>query len=112
MADNPRDPFERGGVDTVRILAIAGGLLIFLGISMSALAWAYFAIVPAEAIAPAHLPTPEVRPDERQQIHISLEQQRRRLNQGAIPIDRAMAAIAAKGAHAYDPIAPTGQEKP
>jgi hypothetical protein len=112
MADNIRDPFERGGVDTVRILAIAGGLLIFLGISMSALAWTYFAVVPAETIVPAHLPAPEVRPDERREIHASLEQQRRRLDQGAIPIEHAMAAIVAKGAHAYDPITPTGREKP
>ena len=112
MARGTRDPLERGGVDTLRVVAIAAGLLVFLGVSMAVLAWIYFAAVPAEAIAPAHLPAPEATPDQGLQIQALLEQQRQRLNAGAIPIDRAMAAVAAKGAHAYDPVTMPTQAQP
>jgi hypothetical protein len=112
MAESTRDPLERGGVDTLRVVAIAVGLLVFLAVSMAVLAWIYFAAVPAEAIAPAHLPAPEATPDQGQQIHALLEQQRQRLNTGAMPIDKAMAAVAAKGAQAYDPVTAPAQGQP
>ncbi|HEX3809537.1 MAG TPA: hypothetical protein VHW02_07520 [Rhizomicrobium sp.] len=51
-------------------------------------------------------PAPAVIPDERAQRLALQAAQRRQLNGagGRMPIDRAMKAIAAKGAHAFDPV--------
>jgi hypothetical protein len=57
---------------------------------------------------PQPFPAPQVSTGERQERLDLEEAQRRALNgaEGRLPIDRAMAAIVARGSRAYDPLEP------
>jgi hypothetical protein len=81
----------------VLLVAVAFGLMLFFPNRIGV------RFVPHSAF-----PAPAVVPDERAQ-RLALEaRQRRALNgaDGRLPIEQAMREIAARGAHAFDPVAP------
>lgn len=112
-SDNFDDGFESPRLPARPFVIIAAGIVIFLALGLGGL-WTVFALdVPNRRAEPAISPPPprlESKPArDLQQTRLA---QRARLNAagaGEIPIDKAMAIIAARGASAYDPIAATGR---
>lgn len=97
---------EPPAVRTRSVLLITAGILV----ALTAIAWGlelFFAERVGVAIVyRAPFPAPGVTPDEREE-RAMLERKQRDLLGGAggrMPIEQAMRAIAAKGAHAFDPI--------
>jgi hypothetical protein len=99
------------------IAAIATGLIVFLAASLGLLWLFYHAHTGGlGAIQAKPFPAPGVVTDTAATLHALQQGQRERLHGYAwvdrdrqivhVPIERAMAAIAAKGAEAYGPVAP------
>jgi len=102
-------------VDTRRVVLVATGIVLFLGLSMAVLAGIFFAVVPSQrAEAPQEFPQPRLRAHPSADLQQYLAKQREALNGYrwansdhslvAIPIERAMALIAERGAKGYEPI--------
>jgi hypothetical protein len=121
MSDHTeRDPLEPTAIDAKRIVFVAASVLVFLGASIGMLAFAYYTLVPRGG-PPAlrDFPQPRLEAQPGAELQQYLAEQRERLNRYhwansdhsvvAIPIDRAMAIIAARGAGAYAPLAPQPQ---
>jgi hypothetical protein len=117
MSDEARtEHLEPGSVNTRRVVMAAGGSLALLAGSIVALGLVFYAVVPAN-----HTPTVRQFPKPRQEahpaaeLHALLARQREELNGYrwtnaehtliAIPIERAMQIIAARGDQAYAPLA-------
>ncbi len=97
---------ESPEVSTGSVVRIAVGILLFV-VGFVLVLWALFPGLirrPPPALAP--FPAPSVTTDERAQRMFLERTQKDRLagTNGGLPIDRAMAEIAAKGAAAYDPV--------
>lgn len=106
MVDLPENP----GVEYRVVLFAAAGIIGFLILFLAVLYAAYPNLIHRPLPPVAQFPDPSVTTDERTQ-RIELERaQTHRLSgsNGAMPIERAMAAIAAKGAAAYDPVGAGG----
>jgi hypothetical protein len=115
-----RDTLESTAVDAGRIVIVAGSVLVFLGASIGMLAFAYYTLVPRSGPpAPRDFPQPRLEAHPGAELQQYLAEQRERLNGYhwansdhslvAIPINRAMAIIAGRGAGAYAPLAPQPQ---
>jgi len=107
---------ERPDVDTVRIVAISFGFLAFVAIGMGVLAAFYGHKVGTYHMpAPAPFPAPQLQTDPAADFDKVEAAQRAELEREGwsdeahglrrIRIERAMALIAARGVHAYDPVA-------
>ena len=107
---------ESSGVDARHLLWLGGAALALLGGAIAVLGTIYRDEVPVKTMPPPQsFPQPRVQTGERAELEKVLAAQRRRLEafrwadadhtRVQIPIERAMKLIAAKGAHAYDPIA-------
>ena len=97
---------ESPQVHTRAVMFVAAGILLFL-IAFVAFVWLVFPdLVHRPPPSFARFPEPSVTTDERAQRILLERTQKERLTDknGAMPIERAMAAIAAKGAAAYDPV--------
>jgi hypothetical protein len=127
MSSQPRsERLEPGGVHTGWVSLLAAGLMLLLLASVGALYVAFVAFTPANRTpAVRQFPQPRLEADRGQTLHALLEQQRRELSDYrwvdsdhtvvAIPIERAMQIIAARGDKAFAPIANTAgapAEKP
>jgi hypothetical protein len=108
---------EPSGVETSRVVLAVVAAFALLAIGVGGLGAWYWHEVPVKTVPPpATFPQPRVQADEPAELRQILAAQRKRLaayrwantqhTLVQIPIGRAMAIIAAKGAHAYDPIAP------
>ena len=97
---------ESPQVHTRAVLFVASGILLFL-IAFVAFVWLVFPdLVHRPPPTLARFPEPSVTTDERAQRLLLERSQKARLTDknGAMPIERAMAAIAAKGTAAYNPV--------
>ncbi len=107
MVELPQNP----GVDNRTVLLVAAGIIGFLVVFLVVLL-AIFPNLTHRPLPPlAQFPAPSVMTDERTQ-RIELERaqyQRLSGSNGTMRIEDAMAAIAAKGATAYDPIGAAAQ---
>jgi hypothetical protein len=124
MSEEARqDQLAPAGVDTRRVLIIAFGVLAFLGASMGFFALVFFAMVPTERTLPAVVfPQPRLQADRGADLQQLLDRQRNALSGYrwtssdhslvAIPVERAMAIIAQRGAKAYEPIEPVPASAP
>ncbi len=102
MAERPENP----DVSTGPVLTVAGSILLFL-IGFVLLFWAIFPdLVRRPPPALSAFPEPSVTTDERAQRIFLERTQKERLagKDGGMPIARAMAEIAGKGAAAYGPV--------
>jgi hypothetical protein len=113
-ADKPRDGLEGAGVRAGPALVISAVLLVFLAVTLAALAGYFRLMVPAPA-------SPPPRPDPVPQLETSIDP---RSLPSALPVampapkpaqpldeatlQRAMAVVAARGPQAYDPPPATG----
>jgi hypothetical protein len=104
-------------VDTRRVLAVAAGVLLFLAASMAILAWVFFVFTAGNRTpAPKPFPQPQLQVHGASDLKQLLSRQRAELNSYrwtdashdfiAIPIERAMEIVAARGPQGYQPIAP------
>lgn len=96
-------------VQVLTVIMVAGGIIGFL-IVFLALVYLLFPNLIHRPTAPvAQFPAPSVTTDERTQRVLLERAANERLSgkNGAMPIDRAMAVIAAKGAAAYQPVQST-----
>jgi hypothetical protein len=111
---------EEPAVRAWAVAAIAASLIVFLAASLGLLWLFYRAQTPGlGATQPAPFPAPGVTTDTATTLRALQEGQRERLQGYAwvdrdrrlvhVPIERAMAAIAAKGARAYDPVTPPAE---
>jgi len=118
MATEAKTRLEPPGVDLRGVLIAGCGALVLLVGAIVGLHAVYRWEVSGSALPPpAQFPVPRPETNEAVQLHRLLAEQRTRLSgyawtdkdQGLvrIPIERAMALIAQKGTHAYDPIAPS-----
>jgi hypothetical protein len=107
---------EPSGVETSRVVLAVGGAFMLLVIGIGGLGSWYWYEVPVQTVPPpVSFPQPRVQADEPAELRRLLGKQRQELTAYGwtdqqhtllqIPIERAMKLIAAKGAHAYDPIA-------
>jgi hypothetical protein len=109
-----REPMVEGhespGVNTRVVLSIAGGLLLFLIVFVVVLAFLFPDLIRRQAPVFASFPAPSVTIDERAERMLLDRTQKQRLSgvNGTVPIERAMAEIAARGIAAYDPAPGTG----
>jgi hypothetical protein len=120
----PHDGLQSPGVRTGRIVAIAGGILLFLLMSFGLLMAFYRWQVPSyHAPPPREFPAPRVFGDHTGELNDLLAAQQQSLRSYrwmdrdagivAIPIERAMELIAQRGAAAYAPIvAATSPQQP
>jgi hypothetical protein len=114
------DRLEPAALRTATVIAVGLGVLVFLALALPAMALFYRLEAGSRAISPAPVAPPKGFPAP--QLEISIDPRRYPAagpgpaapttparpapDEAALP--RAMAAIAAKGAHAYDPLpAPT-----
>jgi len=102
---------ENPGVHTRAVLSIAGGLLLFLIVFIVVLAFLFPELIRRPAPVFASFPAPSVTTDERAERVFLERTQKQRLSgiNGALPIGRAMAQIAARGTAAYDPVQGTAR---
>ncbi|HZL32027.1 MAG TPA: hypothetical protein VFC54_13350 [Pseudolabrys sp.] len=114
MARKPNimDGFESPRLPGKPFMLIAAGALIFLGLSMGVL-FALFDVSVTDRAPRLAQPAPEPRlqPHPRHELAITREDERARLKEsggGTMPIEKAMAIIAARGANAYAPIQTRG----
>ena len=115
---------EPPDVDTIRIVSFGLGFLLFVAIGMAVLAGFYGHEVGGSHMpAPAPFPAPQLQTDPSSDLAKLEAAQRAELERAGwsdqsrglrrIPIERAMAIIAARGSHAYDPVGPqTGADAP
>ncbi len=119
---------EQPDVDTLRILGVTFGFLLFVAIGMAVLATFYHQKTGAYRVAPpVAFPAPQLQTDPAADLRKLQTAQRAELARNdwadpghtlrRIPIEHAMSIIAARGAHAYDPIgdrsaAPPGPSSP
>jgi hypothetical protein len=112
-----RDLLESTRIDARRILAVAAGVLAFLGASLGMLALIYITLGPHNGPpAPRSFPQPQLQAHPSADLRHYLAQQRAHLtgyrwtNDAhtlvAIPIERAMGLVVARGVDAYAPISP------
>lgn len=102
MSDTPETP----DVNHRGVLFVAAGIVGFLLLVVFVLSVTLPQTIHRPLPAVANFPAPSVTTDERtQRIQLERAQNQRLAGMnGAMPIDRAMAEIAAKGAAAYDPV--------
>jgi hypothetical protein len=117
-ASRPDDALASPEVATVPVLLTAAGGLVFLAFTMTAFGFVYARYGPSRSSAPPQeFPAPQLLPDDSASEVRSLAatQSERLESYGwanskhtlvAIPIERAMAIIAGRGAKAFEPIAP------
>jgi hypothetical protein len=120
MSAEPHTRLEVEGIDAVRVIALAAGVLLFLSITITVLALIFFA-------APrSNNATPLVKAavsNNRVDLPRLMREQQANLNgyrwidknSGVIgiPLDRAMQLIAERGAAGYEPlVAPPGSAPP
>jgi hypothetical protein len=109
------DRLEPGGVSNGWVALSAAGFILLLAVSIGALYAAFASTVPAHRTPTFKtLPPPQLEPHPAADLRVLLERQRREMNTYAwankdhtlvsIPIDRAMALIAARGEKAFAPI--------
>jgi hypothetical protein len=126
VRDNRENPSVRSGL----ILALVGGFLVLVAITMFGLHHVYQAIsdTARNRMTLGSFPVPEVQPNPTQDLREFLRRQNQQLVGYAwadkskdlvhIPIERAMALVASRGAAAFDPPDPgqagldVGAEKP
>jgi hypothetical protein len=108
---------EPSGVDARHLVWIACGTIVFLGVTVAALAAIFNHEIPVKTVpAPQTFPQPRVQVGETAELRQLLQKQRENLagyhwanadhTLVQIPIERAMALIAGRGAQGYAPIAP------
>lgn len=108
---------EPPGVSWRVVVAVAGGFLAFVAAMLAAVAWFYGPAVRSPPVAtPAPFPAPRLQRTPSEDYAAFAAEQRRALAAYAwidraaglvrIPVDRAEAIIAAKGAAAFDPLDP------
>src|SRR5690348_244325 len=113
-----RNRLEPPGVHVTGVLLTACASIVLVVAAVAGLDAVYRAYVPNPTPPPPQtFPQPRVQPDESAELRRLLAEQRARLAGYAwadrdkklvrIPIERAMALIAQKGAHAYDPLEPS-----
>ena len=114
MARKPNiiDGFESPQLPGKPFMLVAAGALIFLATSIGVL-FAVFDVTVTDRVPLLAQPAPEpqLQPNPRRELAITREEERARLTQNGantIPIEKAMAIIAARGADAYAPIQPRG----
>jgi hypothetical protein len=96
-------------VQVSTIIMVAGAIIGFLIAFLAILYLVFPNLVHRPAAPIAQFPTPSVTTDERTQRVLLERAANERLSgkNGTMPIDRAMAVIAAKGAAAYQPVQST-----
>lgn len=116
MSDEARsDRLEPGGVSTRWVTTAAGGFLLLLAVSIVVLGFVFYLAVPGNRIPPyRQFPAPQQTGHPAAETRALFARQQQELNSYrwtnpdhtlvAIPIDRAMSIIAARGAKAYEPI--------
>ena len=102
MAERAESP----QVDIRGVLFVAGGVLLLLIVVIGLLTAVFPQLIHSPPPVLRQFPAPSVTVDERaQRINLERAQIERLSGQnGTMPIAQAMAAIAAKGATAYDPV--------
>jgi len=107
---------EPSGVDARHLVWVACGTLVFLGVTVATFATIFNNEVSILTVpAPQIFPQPRVQAGETAELHKLLQKQQQELASYRwangehtlvqIPIERAMAIIAQKGAQAYAPVA-------
>jgi hypothetical protein len=116
MARKPNimDGFESPQLPARPFMLAAAGVLIFLATSMGVL-YAVFDVTVTDRVPMLAQPAPEPQllAHPRSELEMTRADERARLAQSGgntIPIERAMAIIAARGADAYAPIQSKGSE--
>lgn len=100
------------GVQSLRVFLIGIGILVALAASLATMVGFYSWKTPARDFPPLKtFPAPRVLEKQGQERSELYAQQRRRLDNAAVPIEVAMAMIAQRGRMAYSPL-PQAQEKP
>ena len=108
--------FEPGGVRTWTVVGFAAGFMLLLAVAVGGLYVTYVNLVPPRYVPQyRQLPRPGVEANPARELHALLNNQRREMSadrgankdhtQVAIPIERAMQIIAARGKKAFAPIA-------
>ena len=121
--DLPASELPSGDLPARRILAVAVGVLIMVGIVIGVVAAFFKWQVPTQAVpAPRAVKGQDILEDQARELKTWEAAERQRLHAYrwidrdkkilSIPIDRAMAIIAAKGEAAYGPIAQDGAAAP
>jgi len=116
-----RDRPESADVATRTVIVAVSGFLAFTAIAL-ALLFLYLKVSVPGALSPvrkASFPQPALQEHPREDLRRHEQRQRARLggygwvdrSKGLVrlPIEEAMRVIAARGAHAYDPLDPPGQ---
>jgi hypothetical protein len=110
------EKLEPGGVSAGRVTIVAGGFAALLVASLIGLGVVFYAAVPRDRTPAAEsFPRPRLEADPAAELHALQSKQHQELNvyrwaNGehtlvAIPIERAMAIVAQRGADAFAPIA-------
>lgn len=93
------------GVEALRVFYMGVGILLALAASLAAMVGFYSWKMPArDFVAPKEFPSPGVFQHQAGERHKLVEDQRRRLDDAAVPIAKAMEMIAARGQSAFLPL--------
>ena len=114
LKPNIMDGFELPQLPGRPFMLVAAGVLIFLAASMGVL-FAVFDVTVTDRVPVLAQPVPEpqLQPHPRRELAMTRADERARLTQNGgstIPIEKAMAIIAARGAYAYAPIQSQGSK--
>jgi hypothetical protein len=116
VGDARSDKLEPGGLRTGWVTVFAGGFLLLLFGSLAVFYAIFVTATPRDRTPPPHeFPPPRLESNPAVELHALLDKQRKELSDYrwanadhtvlAIPIDRAMAIIAARGEKAFASIA-------
>src|SRR6185312_1975240 len=116
VEDARSDRLEPGGMRTGWVVLAAGGFMLLLFGSLAVCYAIFVTATPRDRTPPPHaFPRPRLESDPAAELHALLDKQRKELSGYrwtnddhtvlAIPLDRAMALIAARGEKAFAPIA-------
>jgi hypothetical protein len=106
-----KDHLAPPDIDARRVFFVALAILLALAASLAAMVGFYGLEAPSRTFSgPRIFPAPRVFQDQGRERHELYAAQRRRLDEAAVPMAKAMELIAGRGQSAYSPL-PQGEEK-
>lgn len=111
---NTMDGYESPQLPAKPFMLVGAGALVFLGLSMGVLYGVFdVSVTDRVPLLAQPAPAPRVEPHAEIEFAKTREQEKARLEQSdgpaLIPIEKAMALIAARGKDAYEPLATGGK---
>ncbi len=111
-ADAEKDKVAPEGVHALRVFSIGLGILVALAAALATMVGFFSLYAPSRQFArPETFPSPRIferQGAERKELYA---EQRRRLDQAAVPIMEAMGLVVARGSSAYSPLNQTQEKK-